>query len=151
MDSQRSLPPDSDGQHSPRAPDAPERTDNCQLQEDQSQFAVDWQLPGVGPNGQHQQCKIDGESRFVKRARKSSAKAQWYARRRAERFAKRLLGFLPFEQTPTGSAPAEQGASLLVVGGLGDLGQKHLQPALEELPPGVAHCLDYVGRHAAAE
>jgi hypothetical protein len=138
------------GEHSESAPDAPVRTGDDNHQEDQSQFAVEWQQPGDGSNGRLQECKIDGQKRYDKRARKSLAQAQWHARRRAERFATRL-GFRPTEQQPSSdSPPAQQRAIVLVVGGLGDLGQKQIQPALAELPPGIADCLDYVdGRPGA--
>jgi hypothetical protein len=145
------VPSESEDTHTQRAPKGLERTADCQVQDDPTQFVVDWELREAGSNGQRQQRPVDGEKRYDKLARKSPARARWHARRRAERFARRL-GFLSAaQQRSAGPAGAEQGATLLVVGGLGDLGRKHLQPALAELPPGVADCLDYADSPPATE
>jgi hypothetical protein len=132
MELPNTPPPEAGGPPAPRAPGG------C-IPEEQLQYVVDGQLPPADSDGRRERPN-DGEKRFKKRARKSPAQARWQCRRRTERFAKRL-GFAPAEQPPT----------LLVVGGLGAVGRKHIQAALAELPAAVADCLDYVGQRPAAE
>jgi hypothetical protein len=117
-----------------------------QLPAEQLRFVTDGQMEAPpSKNGAPQARKVDGEKRFGKRFQKNPSRARYLAKRRAERFAARFGG-----QASPDPAAAEERARLLIVGGMGHLGEKAIQPALEAMPPGIADCLDRGEHHKSA-